>query len=101
MKFLIYLFLVLPAFATDRAEVPPPDSGVILYYSPHCPYSKKVLNYLKTSHQQIALKDVTQNKLAVRQLEVYGGYKKVPCLFIDQKPLYGADDIIDWLYKNP
>lgn len=71
-----------------------------LYYSGHCPYSKKVLNYLYVIHKKVPLTDVQNNPEAKDYLRTHGGLMQVPCLFIDGKPLYESDDIIQWLSEH-
>ncbi len=68
-----------------------------LLYSESCPYSKKVLNYLKQIHRKIPCTEVKNNPQAKEYLKTHGGIMQVPCLFVDGKPIYGADEIIDWL----
>lgn len=71
-----------------------------LYYSSHCPYSKKVLNYLYVIHKKVPTTDVQNNPEAKEYLKTHGGLMQVPCLFIDGKPLYESDDIIQWLSEH-
>jgi len=73
---------------------------LLLYYTPTCPYSMKVVRFLNSIHKKIALVDVRNNPQAKRELIEYGGKSQIPCLFIDEKPLYEADKIIDWLSKH-
>ena len=74
---------------------------LILYYSSHCPYSRKVLGYLQTAHRKIPMKNVDDNPQWKTELKEMGGKLQVPCLLIDCQPLYESDEIIDWLKKNP
>ena len=93
MRILFGLTLLLQSltlFATD----------VVLYYSPRCPYSQKVLSYIKSNDIKIELKDVSHDKTARDELEKYGGHLVVPCLLVDHRPIYNANDIIDWLSKH-
>ncbi len=73
---------------------------LILYYTPSCPYSVKVLNYLKDKRKQVPMKNVSNNPQAKEELRKYGGKLQVPCLFIDGKPLYESNDIIYWLSQH-
>lgn len=88
---LVVLLQSLWVFATD----------VALYYSPRCPYSQKVLSYVKSNNIQIPLKDVTRDREARDELQKYGGHLVVPCLLVDHKSIYNANEIIDWLSKHP
>lgn len=75
-------------------------ANIVLYYSPNCPHSKKVLETLDEMHADITKKDVTQDKEAKEELRTKGGKMMVPCLIIDGKPIYNDDPIINWLQKN-
>ncbi len=70
---------------------------LILYYKPTCPYSQKVLNFLKTRDISITLKDISQDSSLKEELIKIGGKGQVPCLIHDGKPLYESDAIIKWL----
>lgn len=70
---------------------------LILYYSPSCPFCKKVLKYLAEKNPPISLKNVSIDPIAKEELYHIGGKVQVPCLFIDGTPLYESQDIIDWL----
>ncbi len=74
---------------------------ITLYYSPRCPYSQKVLSYMKEHDIHIPLKDVTKDPLAREELKKYGGHLIVPCLLVDHTPIYNANDIIEWLANHP
>lgn len=68
-----------------------------LYYSPYCYYSHKVLNFLKSVQKILPLKDVVHDPKAKQVLKEQGGKLQVPCLFINNTPLYESDHIILWL----
>jgi glutathione S-transferase len=67
-----------------------------LYYSPVCPYSRKVLRFMEENGIIIDLKSTMEPENLERLLSV-GKKNQVPCLFIDGTPLYESDDIITWL----
>ena len=69
---------------------------VILYYSPNCPFCKKVFAKLAEMKKTIPLKN-TQTQANSNDLIKIGGKKQVPCLVINGKPLYESNDIIHWL----
>ncbi|QVL57071.1 MAG: glutaredoxin [Simkaniaceae bacterium] len=73
---------------------------LVLYYSPHCPYSKKVLSFLEKIGKEIPLKNVENDLKAKDELLHLGGKSQTPCLFIDGKPLYESADIIGWLEEK-
>lgn len=73
---------------------------LILYYKPSCPYSQKVLQFLKENETKIPMENIEENSKAKEKLFHLGGKSQVPCLFIDGAPLYEANDIIDYLKTN-
>ena len=48
----------------------------------------------------IEKRDTMQNPSFRQELLDIGGKTQVPCLFIDGKPLYESDDIIDYMKDN-
>lgn len=75
--------------------------NLILYYYPTCPYCRKVTRFIdKHNLNQIELKNISQDQEAEKELIKNGGKKQVPCLFIDDAPLYESNDIINWLQNN-
>lgn len=73
------------------------ESILILYYKPTCPFSQKVLNFMRENNYNIPKKDISVDEKAADELLHLGGKKQVPCLFIDDKALYESDAIIDYL----
>lgn len=68
-----------------------------LFIMPTCPFCLKVLSFMKSKGIELPLKDTTADPAARQRLLDVGGKTQVPCLFIDGKPLYESDDIIDHL----
>ncbi len=73
---------------------------LVLYYSPSCGYSQKVVRYLKQIHKTVPMKNVINDREAKEELRKFGGIMQVPCLLIDGKPLYESDLIIQWLSEH-
>ncbi|MFW5998350.1 MAG: glutaredoxin family protein [Halanaerobiaceae bacterium] len=76
------------------------NSNLVLYYFPSCPYCQKVLRFLKRNNIEINLRNIHKDKAADKKLVEVGGKRQVPCLFIDGKPMYESDDIIEWFKNN-
>ena len=76
------------------------EHTLILYYKPDCIFSKKVLDFLQAIGKNISLKNIETDPKAKEELLHLGGKIQVPCLFIDGKPLYESDDIIDWINRK-
>ncbi len=88
-------------FAAAPQHASPQEKPVLLlYYSPYCPYSMKVVDYLKQIHKSVPMKNVQNNAEAKKELRERGGKAQVPCLIIDGKPLYESQAIIQWLSEH-
>jgi glutathione S-transferase len=57
----------------------------------------RVIDRLKVP---VTMRDILADEAAARTLVQVGGEDQVPCLFIDGKPLYESDDIVDYLEKE-
>jgi len=75
-------------------------NNLTLYYSPSCGYCLKVLRFIQDNNIKVTLKNIREKDAYQQELIKTGGKSQVPCLFIDDKPLYESDDIIDWLSEN-
>ena len=73
---------------------------LLLYYTTYCPYSQRVLKYLKKIHKLLPMKNLANNPQAKEELRKTGGKMQVPCLVIDGNALYESNAIIDWLSKH-
>ena len=76
------------------------NETLVLYYFESCPFCQKVLRFLAANHIDIPKKDTHADASAKEELLSVGGKTQVPCLFIDGKPLYESDDIINWFKAN-
>lgn len=73
-----------------------------LYMFETCPYCQKVISEIKSSgRNDVVFHNIHENEADRLELIRVGGKLQVPCLFIDGKPLYESDIIIDWLRRNP
>ncbi len=71
-----------------------------LYCLPHCPYCKKVEDFIEENHIKDVAKKNIENPTFKAELISIGGKKQVPCLVHDNIPLYESNDIIEWLRAN-
>lgn len=70
--------------------------SMVLYIRESCPYCKKVMKFLKANHIEITVKDASDPENKAYLLK--NAHKtQVPCLFIDEKPMFESDDIITFL----
>ena len=70
---------------------------LMLYYTPNCPYSQKVLKYLKANQIEIPMKNVKEDKVGRKELLEKGGKLQVPCLLVNGTAIYDSEAIIEWL----
>ncbi len=72
-----------------------------LFIMSTCPYCKRVLSEIeKEGRNDVVLFDINKDSEANKRLIEIGGKSQVPCLFIDEKPMYESMDIISWLREN-
>ena len=65
---------------------------------PTCPYCRKVLKWMgEHDVEDVELLNILEEPKNETRLIETGGKRQVPCLFIDDKPLYESDDIINYL----
>lgn len=75
---------------------------LILFKKDTCPYCRKVMKYMEEAGRtDIVCRDIVQDAEAEKELIAVGGKRQVPCLFIDEEPLYESTDIIEWLKAHP
>ena len=71
-----------------------------LYYMKRCPFCKKVIKFIEEENiEDVQLMDVFKTENMDELIKV-GGKEQVPCLFVDGKPMYESDDIINYLKEN-
>jgi len=89
-----------PADYTAPRGIPSPDEPrtLALYKYDACPYCQRVLRVLRELPQvQVELRDTLREPGRRRELAQQTGRTQVPCLFIDQVPLFESADIVSWL----
>ncbi len=73
-----------------------------LYMFETCPYCRRVIAYIKESGRtDVEFHDIRKSEADRLYLNMVGGKEQVPCLFIDERPLYESSDIIEWLKAHP
>ena len=73
---------------------------LILYHFEACPFCKRVRDFIATEGLSIPMKDTRLDPQAEKELIAVGRKAQVPCLFINNTPLYESSDIISWLKEN-
>ena len=67
-----------------------------------CPFCRKVFRAIEQmGRTDIEMHDINRSAEDRERLVREGGKLQVPCLFIDGRPLYESDDIVQWLMENP
>jgi glutaredoxin 2 len=73
-----------------------------LFYYDQCPFCQRVLNTIKTLglEEKIQFKNTLtdQNNAAFHSQKT--GRNSVPCLYIDDQPMFESGDIMNWLTQN-
>lgn len=73
--------------------------ALVLFKKNTCPYCQKVLSVLQKMEKDIFLVDINEKNNREKLIDK-GGKAQVPCLFINDEPLYESDAIISWLQKH-
>ena len=73
-----------------------------LFKRDSCPYCMRVQMLIEQLGvgDKIEQLDITSDASALQRLIEVGGKRQVPCLFIDNVPLYESSDIMAWIKKN-
>ncbi|WP_100066117.1 glutaredoxin family protein [Miniphocaeibacter massiliensis] len=73
-----------------------------LFISNTCPYCQKVYRFIDkyNLNDKIKFTNINQSAEDKARLVEVGGMNQVPCLFIDDKPMYESSDIIAYLKEN-
>lgn len=93
--FMLMVFLsVAPLSASE--EKPP---KLVLYMSPNCPYCQRVLWVVNSVNLDVEVKDtsIPENK---EYLVARTNRATVPCLFIDDQPMFESKVIMKYLKEK-
>ncbi len=73
-----------------------------LFYFPECPYCQIVLSKISQLDikDKVELLHIYKNDQARERLLTDTGRKTVPCLYIDNQPMFESADIAAWLNKT-
>lgn len=101
IKYLLSTLLALGSSTATAAPVAPKTEVKLeLMYREYCPYCKKVFSHFPDLKEHVRLRELSKDEDALIKLKKLGGKTQVPCLMIDDEPLYESDDIIKWLKTN-
>ena len=71
-----------------------------LFYKPTCGYCRRVTRYMEQNGIEMALKNINENINIRQELIAISGKSQVPCLVVDDTPIFESDEIIEWLAEN-
>lgn len=73
-----------------------------LFYSEYCPFCQIVLAEIKNLNltDKVSLLDTQSDQESAKRLQDKTGRRTVPCLFIDDVPMFESRDIINWFKEN-
>ncbi len=100
LVFVCSVILIFSLKNKQRVEIALNNEPILeLYVSGSCPYCVNVLNFLDQNNLHVVIKDAREPENAKFLME-HGKKRQVPCLFIDNEPLYESKDIIHYLSEN-
>lgn len=70
--------------------------NMVLYYKPTCPFCHKVLAFMEQEGIGMPLRNTLEPGVKDDLIRM-AGKGQVPCLFVDDKPMFESDDIIRFL----
>ena len=73
---------------------------VALYYFNECPYCQKVLRKISELNVKVELKNTLESKSDAQFHLQKTGKRTVPCLYIDENPMFESAEIIKWLDEH-
>ena len=65
-----------------------------------CPFCQMVMRYIEDNKIKVDYKDIMESSDDLSRLTNDTGRRTVPCLYIDNKPMFESRDIIHWLQEN-
>ncbi len=71
-----------------------------LFYYDSCPFCQMVLQAINELGIEVIYCDIMNDTSALERHVKTTGRRTVPCLYIDDKPMFESRDIINWLQQN-
>ena len=71
-----------------------------LFYFNSCPFCQYVLRVVRELNLKVEMLDISTNQDNLIRLMKDTGRRTVPCLYIDNKPMFESADINAWLKAN-
>jgi glutaredoxin len=92
--------LITEAQSTLAKEHPMTNYKLDLYYYDSCPFCQLVLDFIRSENLKLNYCDITASNEHLSKLVADTGRRTVPCLYINDKPMFESRDIINWLGQN-
>lgn len=70
---------------------------LVLYQFPQCPYCAYVLSEIRRLGISVELRNTRENDHYRKELIQKTGKSQVPCLFINEEPMFESADIVKYL----
>ena len=71
-----------------------------LFYYDGCPFCQYVLSTINSLNLKVELCNIQENQDCYNRLTNDTGKRTVPCLYVDNKPMFESSDIMQWLEDN-
>lgn len=71
-----------------------------LFYYDACPFCQYVLGTIDELGINVEYCNIQESTEHLNRLTSDTGRRTVPCLYIDNKPMFESSDIIEWLKSN-
>lgn len=71
-----------------------------LFYYDACPFCQYVLSTIKNLNIKVDYCNIQEDENSYNRLVKDTGRRTVPCLYIDNKPMFESSDIMKWLEDN-
>ncbi len=71
-----------------------------LFYFDSCPFCQIVLRAIDELNIELEYKNIMEDRESLERLMKDTGRRTVPCLYIDNQPMFESADIIAWLQSN-
>ena len=65
-----------------------------------CPFCVRVMDLISKLNIKVEMKDIMLEPESLRRLVSDTGRRTVPCLYIDNNPMFESLDIMNWLSEN-
>jgi len=71
-----------------------------LFYYDSCPFCQYVLQVIDELNVKVEMKNILEDQTNLQRLMSDTGRRTVPCLYIDNQPMFESQDIMEWLKSN-